>query len=152
MGYRDRSTFVVFVGGSISLLGWLLGLITGLLLLLVLLLSGDLRHVFESLELFDKESSHDLVLNLLASEDTTVGSSNSSLGGGHSSEGTWSSDLNSLHTSSLSVFFNKVQLKLSTYYQVKNKKVMNKRTIKVKLEQVLLQILPSSASLTNLGS
>ena len=109
MGYRDRSTFVVFVGGSISLLGWLLGLITGLLLLLVLLLSGDLRHVFESLELFDKESSHDLVLNLLASEDTTVGSRNGSSGRVQSLEIVWSGNFNTLHVGAGGVLFDKMK-------------------------------------------
>ena len=95
---------------SHSLLGDLL-LITsgGLLLLLVLLLGlGDVN-VFESLELFNQESSLDSVSDFETSEDTTVSSGDSSLGWSQSSEVIWSSNFDTLHSSSSGVFFNVVQ-------------------------------------------
>ena len=64
---------------SSSLLGLLL--VAGLLALLLSLFGGLLPvDVFESLELFDEESSHDLILDLSSSEDSTVGSADGSLG------------------------------------------------------------------------
>ena len=91
-----------------SLLGDLL-LVSGLLLLLVLLVGG-LGHVdvFESLELFDEECSHDSILDLGSVEDASVSSGDSSLGGGQLSELGRSGDLDSLHAVSLGVFSNVV--------------------------------------------
>ena len=96
-----------------SLLGLLL--VTGLLLLLILLV-GRLGHVdvFESLELLDKEGSHDSLLDLSAGKVSTVGSADMSLGGSESLESMWSGDLDSLHFGSLGVLFDEVQDELTT--------------------------------------
>ena len=101
-------------GSSCSLLG--LFLITSLLaLLLVFLLSSLLPvDVFESLEFFNEEGSHDSVFDFSSSVSTTIGSADCSLRWSQSSEIVWSSNLNSLHASSSCVLFDQMKNKSAT--------------------------------------
>ena len=68
----------------------------GLLALLRLLLFLFGLHALDSLEFLNKESSDDSILDFTASEDSTVGSGDSSLGSGHSLALSWSGDLDTL--------------------------------------------------------
>ena len=90
-----------------SFLGFLLGL--GLLLLVFLVGSFTSVDVFESLELFNEEGSHDLVSDLTSSEDTTVSSRNGSSGGVQSLEIVWSGNFNTLHVGASGVLFDKMK-------------------------------------------
>ena len=99
---------------SRSLLGFSF-LVAGLLLLLVLLVTGDLRHHFEVLELVDKESSHDSVSDLRGGEDTTVGSRNGSSGGVQSLEIVWSGNFNTLHVGAVGVLLDEMKDESSSY-------------------------------------
>lgn len=83
------------------------------LLLLILLVSGSL-HLLESAELLDKESLHDLLTDLSAGENATVGSGDGSLSGSELSELRRSSDLDTLHTSASSVLTEDVHDELAT--------------------------------------
>ena len=100
--------------GSCSLLG--LFLITSLLALLLVFLFGSFLpvDVFESLEFFNEECSHDSVLDFGSSVSTTIGSADCSLGWSQSSESVWSSNLNSLHASSSCVLFDQMKNKSAT--------------------------------------
>ena len=84
------------------------------LLLLILLLTGSL-HVLESTELLDKESLHDLIANLGAGENTTVGSGDGSLSGSELSELSRSSDLDALHLGAPSLLTEEVHDELATW-------------------------------------
>ena len=84
------------------------------LLLLFLLVVGSL-HVLESTELLDEEGLHDLLADLGAGENTTVGSGDSSLSGSELSELRRSLDLDTLHSSALSVLTEEVHDELATY-------------------------------------
>ena len=91
-------------GSLLSLLGFLL---------LVLLIAGSL-HVLECLELLNKESLHNSLLDLGRGENTTVRSGDSSLSGSELSELSGLSNLNTLHSSSTGVLLEQVHDKLAT--------------------------------------
>ena len=98
---------------SRSFLGGRLGL--GLLALLLLVL-GVSNSLLDTLDLLNKESTHDSIItyklikrskqfllslpgaDVTTSEDTTVGSRNGASTGGESFEGSWSSNLNTGHS------------------------------------------------------
>ena len=103
-----------------SLLG--LFLITRLFaLFLVFLLRGLLPvDVFESLEFFNEEGSHDSISDFRGSVFTTVGSADWSLGWSQSLEGLWSGNLYSLHASSLGMLSNQMKNKSTTYKRQEN--------------------------------
>ena len=87
-----------------------LGFLLGLLLLLVLLVRRfSSVDVFESLELFNEESSHDSISDFRSGEDTTVCSRNGSSGGVQSLEVVWSSNLNTLHVGASGVLFDEMK-------------------------------------------
>ena len=98
---------------SRSLLGFGF-LVTGLLLLLVLLVSGDLRHHLEVLELVNKESSHDSVLNLGSGKVATVWSSHGFMADAHSLQVVGSTGADTLHSSDLGLLLEEVHDEFAT--------------------------------------
>ena len=92
-------------------LGFLIG---GLLLLLVLLVSGDLGHHLEVLELVDQEGSHDSVLDLGSGKVSTIWSSDGFLADTHSLHVMWSSSTDTLHSSDLGLLLEQVQNEFTT--------------------------------------
>ena len=101
-----------WICSSLVSLGGLLALL--LLFLLITSTSTGLLLLVVS-ELFNQESSHNILADLWSGKNTTVGSGDCALGRSHSSEIVWPGDLNSLHTSSLGVFLNKMKNKFSSW-------------------------------------
>ena len=83
-------------------------LVAGLLLLLVLFVTGDLGHHFKVLEFVDEEGSHDSVLDLGTGKVSTVGSGDGFLADAHSLEVMGSTSTDALHSSDLSLLLDEV--------------------------------------------
>ena len=92
-----------------SLLGNFGGfLFAGLLLFLVLFVTGDLRHHFKVLELVDEEGSHDSVLNLSSGKVSTVGSGDGFVTEAHSLHVMGSTSTDTVHAADLSLLHEEV--------------------------------------------
>ena len=109
------------MGHSLFGLGFLISRF--LSLLFIFLIRFGSVDVFECLELLNEESSHNSILNLTSSENTTISSADCSLGRCHSFECVWSGNLNTLESVSFNVLFDKMKNQFATY--TNEKKTVN---------------------------